>query len=161
AAERRQVFEEAWRVMKFRFYDPKMHGVDWTAARERYEPLLADVSDSDELHNVIMEMIGELNASHTGVTGGGRGGDSERAQTRYQGFDLVTDSSGYYKVGRIYKKGPADHEYVKLKTGDFILALNGKELKTADNYWMYFNLLPGRKFEFTVNSEPKTEGSWT
>jgi tricorn protease len=161
AAERRQVFEEAWRVMKFRFYDPKMHGVDWAAARERYQPLLANVGDSDELHNVIMQMIGELNASHTGVTGGGRSGDSERAQTRHPGFDLEADSSGFYKVGHIYKKGPADHDYVKIKAGNFILALNGKELKTSDNYWMYFNLLPGRKFEFTVNSEPKTEGSWT
>jgi tricorn protease len=161
AAERRQVFEEAWRVMKYRFYDPKMHGVDWAAARERYESLLSNVGDSDELHNVIMQMIGELNASHTGVTGGGRAGDQERAQTRYPGFDLEPDSGGYFKVGHIYKKGPADHDYVKLKTGDFILALNGKELKTSDNYWKYFNLLPGRKFEFTVNSEPKTEGSWT
>ena len=75
AAERRQVFEEAWRVMKNRFYDPKMHGVDWDAAKETYEPLLADVADTDELHNVIMQMIGELNASHTGISGGGGPGD--------------------------------------------------------------------------------------
>jgi len=62
AAERRQVFEEAWRVMRNRFYDPKMHGVDWAAAKGTYERLLSDVADSEELHAVIMEMIGELNA---------------------------------------------------------------------------------------------------
>jgi len=161
-AERRQVFEEAWRTMKNRFYDPKMHGVDWAAAKEKYEPLLLHISDPDELHTVLMQMIGELNASHTGVTGGGSRGESqERIQTRYPGFDLEPGAGGYYKVSYIYKKGPADHDYVKLAVGDYILAVNGKELKTTDNYWKRFNLIPGRKFEFSINSKPVTDGAWT
>ena len=159
-AERRQVFEEAWRVMKNRFYDPNMHGVDWAAAKEKYQPLLANISDSDELHTVIMQMIGELNASHTGVSGGGRGGATERISTRYPGFDLEPDSSGYYKVGHIYKKGPADHDYVRIATGNYILSVNGKPLRTSDNYWRFFNLLTGRRFEFMVNSKPESEGAW-
>lgn len=161
-AERRQVFEEAWRVMKNRFYDPKMHGVDWAAARETYQRLLTDVGDTDELHNVVMQMIGELNASHTGISGGGdRESRMERVQTRYPGFDLAPDASGYYKVSHLYKHGPADHDYVKLAVGHFILAMNGTELKTSDNYWKRFNLLPGRKFEFRVNSKPELNGAWT
>jgi tricorn protease len=164
-AERRQVFEEAWRVMKNRFYDPKMHGVNWAAAKDTYEPLLAHVADPDELHNVIMEMIGELNASHTGISGGGTlPGEPpapERIQTRYPGFDLVPDVSGYYRVAAIARKGPADHEYVKLAAGNFVLSVNGKELKTSDNYWQLFNILPGRKLEFAINSKPSVEGSWT
>jgi tricorn protease len=162
SAERWQVFEEAWRVMKNRFYDPHMHNVNWAAARETYKPLLSNIADSDELHTVIMQMIGELNASHTGVTGGGGGtSGSERAQTRYPGFDLEPDKSGYYKVAYIYRKGPADHDYVKLEVGNYILAVNGKELKTGVNYWKMFNLVPGRKFEFSVNSQPDLEGAWT
>ncbi len=161
AAERRQVFEEAWRVMKHRFYDPKMHGVDWAAAKEKYQPLQANIADSDELRSLIMQMIGELNASHTGVTAGSRAEGQERPQTRYPGFDVEPDSSGYYKAGHIYKKGPADHDYIKLKTGNFILAINGKPLKTTDNYWKLFNLVPGRKFELTVNSKPESDGAWT
>lgn len=162
AAERRQVFEEAWRTMKNRFYDPKMHGVDWAAAKEKYEPLLANVADADELHTVIMQMIGELNASHTGVSGGGsRGDNQDRAQTRYPGFDLEPDPSGYYKVSHIYRKGPADHDYVRLAVGDFVISVNGKDLKNAVNYWKLFNLIPGRKFEFTINSRPEPEGTWT
>jgi tricorn protease len=163
AAERRQVFEEAWRVMKNRFYDPKMHGVDWAAAKRTYEPLLANIADADELHNVIMQMIGELNASHTGISGGadpGQGEGQERIQTRYPGFELAPQASGHYQVSYIYKKGPADHDYVKLAVGNYVLALNGKELKTTDNYWRRFNLIPGRKFEFTVNSKPEMAGAW-
>jgi tricorn protease len=140
-----------------------MNGVNWEALKDTYESLLPHITDVDELHVLIMDMIGKLNASHTGITGGGLlpgQAPPERVQTRYPGFDLVPDASGFYKVGHIYHKGPADYDYVKLHTGDFILALNGKELKTSDNYWQYFNILPGRKFEFTVNSKPETEGSW-
>jgi tricorn protease len=161
-AERKQVFEEAWRTMRNRWYDPKMHGVDWNAAKVTYEALLPDIADNEELHNVIMEMIGEISSSHTGISGGGNPGDpQERIQTYYPGFDLAPDSSGFYKVTYIYKNGPADHDYVKLAKDDFVLAVNGKALKTGDNYWRYFNLLTGRKFEFTVNSKPQMDGAWT
>ncbi len=163
AAERQQIFEEAWRTMKYRFYDPKMNGVDWEALKDTYESLLPHVADTDEFHVLIMDMIGKLNSSHTGISGGSLPGQPrpERMQTRYPGFDLEPDPSGYYKVSYIYHKGPADHDYVKLHVGDLILAVNGKELKTSDNYWQDFNVLTGRKFEFTVNSKPETQGSWT
>jgi tricorn protease len=164
-AERRQVFEEAWRVMKNRFYDANMHGVNWAAAKDRYESLLPNIADSDQLHDTVMTMIGELNASHTGITGGGglpgQPAPPERLQTRYPGFELAPDASGYYKVSRIYRKGPADHEYVKLANGNFVLAVNGKELKTKGNYWQLFNILPGQKFEFLVNNKAATDGAWT
>jgi len=157
-AERKQVFEEGWRVMKNRFYDGKMHGVNWAAAKDTYESLLPNIVDNDELHVVMMQMIGELNASHTGVTGAPA---ADRVQTHYPGFDLAPDASGYYKVTHIYRKGPADHDYVKISSGNYIVAVNGRELKTTDNYWKMFNLLPGRKFEFTVNSKPSMDGAWT
>jgi tricorn protease len=163
-AERREVFEEAWRVMKNRFYDPKMHGANWNAAKDTYESLLGYIADSEELHNIIMEMIGDMNASHTGISGGTRlptEQAEERVQTRYPGFDLEPDASGYYKVSYIYRKGPADHDYVKLAAGNYVLAVNDKPLKTSDNYWKLFNILPGRKFEFLVNSKPSMDGAWT
>jgi tricorn protease len=164
-AERRQVFEEAWRVMKNRFYDAKMHGVDWAAAKDKYESLLPHIADNEELHNLIMEMIGDLNASHTGISGGTRlpvqGPPEDRIATRYPGFDIEPDPSGFYKVSHIYRKGPADHDYVKIAPGNFVLAVNGKDLKASENYWQLFNILPGRKFEFLVNSKPGTDGAWT
>jgi len=151
--------------MKNRFYDPAMHGINWAAAKDTYEPLLGNVADPEELHNVIMEMIGEMNASQTGISGGGaipgEPQPAERVQTRYPGFDLEPDASGFYKVSNICHKGPADHEYVKIASGNYILAVNDKELKITDNYWKLFNILPGRKFEFRVNSKPAADGAWT
>ncbi len=160
--ERKQVFAEGWRVMKHRFYDAQMHGADWNAARARYEPLLEHVGDRGELQNVMMQMIGELNASHTGVSGGGGpGGGANNAQTRYPGFEIEPDASGYYKVSYVYKDGPADRDFVNVKAGNFILAVNDSPLKSGENYWKHYNLLPGRKMTFLVNSKPSMEGAWT
>ena len=161
AAERKQVFVEAWRVMQNRFYDRTMHGVDWQAMRKMYEPLLDNVADSDELHDVVMQMIGQLNASHTGISGGYSPEDPSGIASFYPGFDLDPDPSGRYKVSSILRKGPAAPEWVKLRSGDFILAVNGVELKVPDNYWKLYDLVQGRKFEFTVNDKPDFDGAWT
>jgi tricorn protease len=163
-AERKQVFEEAWRTMKNRFYDPKMHGVNWAAAEDKYESLLEHVADNEELHNVIMEMIGELNASHTGITGGGGLPGEAPPQlpmrTSDPGFSLEPDASGYYKIAAIYHHGPVDHEYFKIAPGNFLMAVNGVEVKTRDNYWKLFNIAPGRKLDLLVNSKPTMDGAW-
>ncbi len=158
-ALRREVFEEGWRVMKNRFYDPNMHGADWNAARTLYGSLLDSLTDQEELHNVMMMMIGELNASHTGVSGGA-GGERSQVQTRYPGFELESDSSGFFRVGFIYKGGPADREFLKIRKGDFILSIDDQELKATDNYWKFLTLAPGRKFHFLLNDKPVKEGAW-
>jgi tricorn protease len=159
-ALRRQVFNEGWRIMKNRFYDAKMHGTDWTLAKATYEPLLGYLVDEEELHSVMMMMIGELNASHTGVSGGPASAARSPAQTRYPGFDLVADGSGYYRVGHIYKTGPADHDYMKIHQGDYLIMIDDHELKTSENYWQYFTLASGNKFHFMLNSKPTKEGAW-
>ena len=158
--ERKQVFGEAWRIMKNRFYDAQMHGANWPAQRSVYEPLLEWAGDRDELQNVVLQMIGELNASHTGISGGGPP-DPSAIQTRYPGFELEPDASGFYTVSYVYKDGPADRDYIRIGVGNYILAVNGSPLKSGENYWRLYNLAPGRKFEFLVNSKPAAEGAWT
>jgi tricorn protease len=158
-ALRAQVFNEGWRIMKNRFYDAKMHGADWNAAWETYGSLLDHLVDEEELHTVMMMMIGQLNASHTGVSGGPSPIDRTQ-QTRYPGFTLVTDASGFYKVGHVFKDGPADRDYLKIKQGHFIVSVDNHDLKSGDNYWQFFTLAPGTKFHFLVNDKPSKEGAW-
>ncbi len=158
--ERKQVFNEAWRVLKHRFYDPKMNGVDWAHMRQVYEPLLADAGDREEMQNIALQMIGELNASHTGLTGGGEP-NRNAVQTRFPGFEIAPDASGYYRVTWVYKNGPADKDYIRIHVGDYILAVNDAPLKSGDNYWRHYNLAPGHKLEFAVNSKPAADGAWT
>ncbi len=160
-ALRSQVFNEGWRIMKNRFYDPKMHGADWAAMRTAYAPLLDYLVDDEELNTVMMMMIGQLNASHTGVSGGGPANDNRPAlQTRQPGFDLAADPSGFYKITHIYKDGPADHDYLKIKKGDYLISVDDRDVKTTENYWQFFTLAAGSKFHFMVNDKPAKEGAW-
>lgn len=158
-ALRAQIFNEGWRIMKNRFYDANMHGTPWKEMKSIYEPLLGDVVDDEELHTLMMMMIGQLNASHTGVNSA-PGNNRGAAATKYPGFDLVSDASGYYKVGRLYKDGPADKDYLKIKEGNFIIALDDKELKTSENYWQRFTYPLGQKFHFLLNDKPTRSGAW-
>jgi tricorn protease len=159
--ERKEVFNESWRIMKNRFYDAEMHGVDWAKVKTIYEPLMDYVDDQEEMHNIISQMIGELNASHTGISATPSPEERDHmVQTRYPGFELAADASGYYKVSLIYKDGPADKDYVRLDPGNYILAIDGHEVKAGDNYWKYLTAVPGEKIEFTVNSKPSAEGAW-
>ena len=87
-AEWAQIFDESWRVMKYRFYDEKMHGRDWNAIKAKYEPLLKYVGENQDVYDLANEMIGELNASHTGVSGPPSRMIEDAYQTRHPGFEL-------------------------------------------------------------------------
>ena len=156
-----QMFDDAWRTMKYRFYDPAMHGKDWDAAREKYRPLLEHVGDRQELLNLINEMIGELNASHTGTAPPPRG-RAASVSTGHLGLDLEPDEqAGRYRVTYIYENGPADKDWVKVSVGDYLIAIEGKPIKAGDNYYPLLNHRLNRKLEVTFNSKPTEEGAWT
>ncbi len=155
-----EMFDDAWRTMKYRFYDAAMHGKDWDAARAKYQPLVEFVGDRQELLNIINEMIGELNASHTGAAGP-RGREAGDVSTAQLGLELqADDSAGRYKVTHVYEGGPADKDWVKVSDGDYLIAINGKPVKAGDNYWEMLNHRLNRKLEVTFNNKPSEEGAW-
>ena len=158
------MFDDAWRCMKYRFYDPKLHGTDWDAMRAKYKPLVAFVADRHELMNVINEMIGELNASHTGASAG-RDRVPQAAgtpvMTRHLGLDLKADeASGRYKVTHVYEDGPADKDWLKIEKGNYLIAIDGKPVKAGDDYDTFLGRRLNRKVELTLNDKPAPEGAW-
>lgn len=159
-AEWAEMFEDAWRTMKYRFYDPEMHGKDWDAMRAKYQPLTQYVGDRQELLNVINEMIGELNASHTGAGPGFQGGGG-RLQTVHLGVELEPDAqAGRYKVTHVYEDGPADKDWANVKEGDYLISIDGKPVKAGDNYWEHLNNNRlNRKVEVLFNDKPSEEGA--
>src|SRR6185369_3787466 len=160
-AEWAEMFGDAWRTMKYRFYDPAMHGMEWDAAKAKYEPLVKDVGDRQELLNIINEMIGELNASHTGAAPPPRGFGGGGTSTANLGFDLEPDkTAGRYRVSYVYENGPADKDWVKVNVGDYLIAIGGKPVKAGDEYWSLLNDRLNRKIEVTLNNKPSDEGAW-
>jgi tricorn protease len=136
--EWRQIFAESWRVMKYRFYDENMHGVDWAAMRQAYEPLVEHVGTYEDLYDLANHMIGELNASHVGVNGPPSRAAERAYQTRFLGFE-IEPADGRYRITHVYRDGPADREWLGLSVGDFVLAIDGQEIRPPDNYWKILN----------------------
>src|SRR5207244_1216887 len=160
-AEWAEMFGDAWRTMKYRFYDPAMHGMDWDTAKTKYESLVKDVGDRQELLNIINEMIGELNASHTGAAQRPGVRAAGGISTGNLGIDLEPDpASGRYRVSYIYEGGPADKDWVKVSVGDYLIAIGGKQVKASDEYWELLNDRRNRKVEVTFNNKPSADGAW-
>lgn len=133
-----QIFEESWRVMKYRFYDEDMHGVDWDSAKAEYKPLLPHVGTYEDLYYLANLMIGELNASHTGVRGSPSRSMPRGYSSRYPGFELEP-AGERYRISHVYRDGPADREWLDLAVGDYVLAIDEQEIMAGDNYWRILN----------------------
>jgi tricorn protease len=165
-AEWNQIYNEAWRQMKYFFYDPHMHGVDWAAIQKKYAPLLPYVKNRNDLTYIIGEMIGELNIGHTYV-GGGDKPEVKKIKQGLLGARLSRDASGYYKIDKILRgenwtkdnRSPMTELGVDVKEGDFIIAVNGKPTKDmTDIYESLFNKA-GLQVELTINGSASETGS--
>jgi tricorn protease len=165
--EWKQLFMDAWRFERDYFYDSKMHGVDWNLVKDRYLHMLDGALTREEADFVIGEMIGELNASHT-YHGGG---DMERTRNQnvgYLGVDWQPDGN-YYKIKKIIHSASWDAEArssldrpgLNIKEGDYILAVNGIPLTTANDPYIAFQGLAGKTVELTYNTTPSMSGSKT
>jgi tricorn protease len=161
-AEWAEMFDDAWRTMKYRFYDVNMHGYSWDAARAKYQPLVEYVADKYELLNIVNEMIGELNASHTGAAPGPGGRGEGAVQTQHLGIELQPDEkAGRYKVAYIYEGGPCDKDWVTVHVGDYLIAIDNKPVLAETNYWkLLSNERLNQKVLVTFNSKPSEEGAW-
>ncbi len=132
--EWKEMFGEVWRAMKYRYYDASMNNHDWAAIRARYEPLLRFVGTNEDLYDLGNAMIGEINSSHTGVSGPPTHVVPDMYRSRFLGFELEP-AGGRYRIAHIYRDGPADKEWLGLAVGDYVLAIDGQDVKAGDNYW--------------------------
>lgn len=166
-AEWKQIYNEAWRQERDWFYAPNFHGVDWQAIKARYEVLLPYVTHRADLNYVIGEMVSELCSSHTYV-GGGDTPRASRVNVGLLGADYELDKvNNLYKFKKIYQgenwnpgsTAPLSQHGVDVKVGDYLLAVNGIELKYPTNLWSLFQDTAGKEITITVNSKPGMDGA--
>jgi tricorn protease len=132
--EWKQLLDESYRVMKYRYYDPTMHGKDWAAIYTRYATLLADAGTNEDVYDIANAMIGELSTSHTGVSGPPSVLMPSVYTTRYLGFEMEP-SGAHYRVSHVYRDGPTDKEWIDIAVGDYVWSIDGKDIKAGDDYW--------------------------
>ena len=132
--EWKQILDESYRVMKYRYYDPQMHGKDWAAIYARYSPLLKYAGTNEDVYDIANAMIGELSSSHTGVSGPSSVNVPRAYTTRYLGFEMEP-ANGKYRVTHVYRDGPADKDWIDISNGDYVLSIDGQDVKAGDDYW--------------------------
>ena len=159
--EWRQVFSDAWRLMRDYFYDPNLHQVDWPAVRTQYSAMLDDCVSRRDLGYVISEMIGEINAGHTYY----RGGDLESGPRRsigYLGVDFELDQ-GVYRVSQVYEGGVWDTDARSIlhdlkpeerEQFNYLFSVNGMPVDTTKAPWAAFEGLAGQTVTLEVASKP-------
>jgi tricorn protease len=166
-AEWRQIFNESWRMVRDQFYDKNIHGVNWKKMKKKYSCLIDYCETRNDVNRVLVQLVGELNASHQGA----RGGDIEKPDTvkiGALGAVLTPDKSGYYKFSKIYKgnpfysryKAPLSSPWKKVKNGDFLIAIDGNAVTTKTDYRKYLINKVGKTVFLTINNKPQKKGSW-
>jgi len=165
-AEWKQIFREAWRIERDFFYAPNMAGHDWEKLGQRYEQLLPYVAHRSDLNYIIGEMIAELTTSHTYV-GGGEMPEVKRVAVGLLGVDFEPEQ-GFYRFKKIYAgqnwdaqlRSPLTEPGIKVRQGDYLIAVNDQVVRTTDNPYAYFQNLAEKIVTLKVNSQPRAEGAW-
>jgi tricorn protease len=165
--EFKQIFNEGWRLQRDYLYVPNMHGTNWPKMKEMYGQLLPYVMHRADLNYLLDIMGAEIAVGHSYV----RGGDMPSVPQQVAGL-LGADfkiEQGRYRVTRIYDneswnpelRSPLATPGANVNTGDYILAINGIELKAPDNIHRLLDGTANRQTTLTVNTTPSMEGART
>lgn len=153
----RQAFNEFYRRFGAFFYDAKMHGVDWKALREKYEPFVVGVGTPEEFSNILSMMVGEVNSSHSEI---GAASNMRGPKTATLGVTFDENYTGPgLKVAEVMPKGPADKLKTRVAPGEYILSIEGKEVSLTEDFYTLLQDKAGKTLEVTVNTKPVKEGS--
>jgi tricorn protease len=127
---RNAAFAQFWTLTKRKFFDPNLSGVDWEAARRKYERFLPSIVDARDLAELLSEMAGDLNASHTGARFGAVIPEGERTASLGLYYDERYPGPGM-KVTEVIAEGPFDSADSALRPGDILRQIDGEEIPVA------------------------------
>lgn len=138
AAERAYMFEHVWRQVREKFYNPNLHNVDWEFYKSEYVKFLPNITNNFDFAEMLSEMLGELNGSHTGS--GYRFKDENGDETARLGAFFKNDFSGNgIQISEIIEKGPLVQSDSKIKKGTIIEKIDGQAIDSTMNYFDLLN----------------------
>lgn len=167
-AEWTQIFNEAWRINRDYFYAPNMHGVNWDANRKKYAQFLPDASTKGDVNRIIQWMMSDLAVGHHR----GGGGDRLNAATVVPGGLLGADYTvdhDRYRIAKVYGglnwtpnlRSPLTEPGVNAKVGEYIIAVNGVDVRVPMNIYAPFENTAGKIVELKLASNPEGTGART
>ena len=158
----KQIYNETWRIERDFFYDPHYHGLDLEKAKKKYAPYLDGIASRDELTYLFQESLGEMTVGHMFV-GGGEAPEPKKVKGGLLGADYSLEN-GRYRIAKVYdgenwnpgNEAPLTQPGVNVKAGDYLLAVNGRELHASDNIYGFFEETAGKQVVLRVG--PNLDG---
>ncbi|HXW57207.1 MAG TPA: PDZ domain-containing protein [Candidatus Cybelea sp.] len=162
-AEWKHMYYQVWRDERDFLYDPNLHGLNLAAITKKYEPYLVNLSSREDLNYLFTEMLGEITIGHMFV-GGGDMPEPKRVKTGLLGADYVIEN-GRYRFSRVYNgenwnpklRAPLTQPGVNVKVGDYLIAVNDREVRPPTDVYSYFEETAGRQVVLKVG--PNADGS--
>jgi len=164
-AEWKHMYYQVWRDEREFLYDPGLHGLNLSAVIHKYEPFLDNISSRDDLNYLFNEMLGDITIGHMFV-GGGSIPDPKRVKTGLLGADYSIEN-GRYRFTLIYNgenwnpklNAPLTQPGVNVKTGEYLLAVNGRDVKPPADIYSFFEETVGKQVVLKVGPAPDGSGS--
>jgi Tol biopolymer transport system component/C-terminal processing protease CtpA/Prc len=149
--EKMEVFKQAWTYLRDTFFDPNFNGIDWTAVRAQYEPLIAGASTRDEMRRLLNLMVGELNASHLGINPpqGGSGPAVGRLGLRFDRQEY--ERNGRLKITEVIALSPA--AVAGISAGEFLMEVDGTSIGPRVNLDSVLSHKINRRVELTIGRD--------
>ena len=162
-AEYAQMLRDGWRFMRDFLYVDNQHGAPWDDVWDWYSAWLPDVSHRSDFHHLLDMLSGEIAVGHSYVSGGDYP-DLDNPRTGLLGADL-REENGFYRIARIYDggdwtpglAGPLSHPGLDVQEGDYLLAVDGVELRVPTNPYRLLEGTAGRVITLTVASSPSAD----
>ncbi|HLJ27466.1 MAG TPA: PDZ domain-containing protein [Candidatus Angelobacter sp.] len=159
-AEWRQEYNEVWRIERDFFYDPNLHGLNLPATRKHYEAYLENVGNRVDFSYLLAEMLGEISVGHMYIRTPA-GPPSEQGKVGLLGADYTIEN-GRYRFSHIYQgenwnpqlRAPLTQPGVNVQEGEYLLAVNGRELRGADEIFELFEGTATKATVLRVSSSP-------
>ncbi|MFW6259716.1 MAG: S41 family peptidase [Tangfeifania sp.] len=154
-----QIFNDGWRIFRDYFYVENLHDVDWKEVRDNYSKLLPYVGHRADLDYILSEMVSESNTGHAYVNWGDFE-TVERVEGGLLGARLEEDENAdRFRIAEIYdgenwndaRRSPLTEQGVDVNKGDYLISINGEEIKAGDNPYNFLENLAGELIEVTVS----------
>lgn len=171
-AEWKQMYREAWRIMRDWFYEPNHHGQNLTELEAHFAEYLPSITRRADLNALMNRMLGHVSVSHLGIGGGDLpqpagppvrigllGADYEIASNRYR-FKRIYRATKYNSPSGSVQ-APLDAPGVSVREGEYLLAVDGQEIDASKSIYSYFDGKTNQPVKITVGPNPTQEGART
>lgn len=151
-AERDYIFGHVWKQVNEKFYDPQIHGIDWAGYKKNYERFMPYIANNFDFQDLLSEMLGELNGSHTGA----RYSQRSKFTMGWLGaiYDYDYEGDGL-KIAEVLPGGALNLADSEIKAGDIIESIDGQPIKAGESWFGLLKNKAGKKVAIVVRKGKK------